>query len=46
MPVATISLKWGKVARVIIVLRIAMHEITIEHMRSIELRIVVKRLLS
>lgn len=46
MSVATISLKRGNVAKLIIVLRIAMHEITIEHMRSVELRIVVKRVLS
>ena len=45
MPVATISLRWGKFASDIIVLGIAMHEITIEHTRSLELRIAVKRIL-
>ena len=36
----------GNDARVIIVLGIPMHEITIEQMRSVELRIAVKRVLS
>ena len=46
VPAATIRLKWGNVARVIMVLGIAMHEIRIEQMSSVELRVVVKRLLS
>ena len=44
VPAATIRLKWGNVAGVIMVLGIAMHEIRIEQMSSVELRIVVKRL--